>query len=72
MTATDITAASAQRPGTLPHALALDAFAEVSAALGATSVDQVLAVVARKVRQLVGVARCSIYLRDGDAGLFRW
>jgi sugar diacid utilization regulator len=71
MTATDITAASAQRPGTLPHALALDAFAEVSAALGATSVDQVLAVVARKVRQLVGVARCSIYLRDGDAGLFR-
>lgn len=71
MAATDTTAASAQSPTHDPQALALDAFAEVSAALGATSVEQVLAVVARKVRALIGVARCSIYLRDGDTGLFR-
>jgi GAF domain-containing protein len=51
--------------------LALAAFADVSAALGEGSVDEVLGVVARKVRTLIGVARCSIYLRDGDAELFR-
>lgn len=71
MTVTDITAAPVHRSGLAPHTRALDAFAEVSAALGATSVDQVLSVIARKVRELIGVARCSIYLRDGDSGLFR-
>jgi GAF domain-containing protein len=71
MTVSDITAAPIQGSGSAPQARALDAFAEVSTALGSNSVDQVLSVIARKVRELIGVARCSIYLRDGDSGLFR-
>jgi GAF domain-containing protein len=71
MTVSDITAAPIEGSGSAPQARALDAFAEVSTALGSNSVDQVLSVIARKVRELIGVARCSIYLRDGDSGLFR-
>jgi GAF domain-containing protein len=71
MTVTDTTDAPVHRSGSAPHARALDAFAQVSTALGTASVDQVLSVIARKVRDLIGVARCSIYLRDGDSDLFR-
>jgi sugar diacid utilization regulator/GAF domain-containing protein len=53
-------------------ARALEAFAEVGAALEtATGIDDVLRVIARKARALVEVERCSIYLRDDEAGLFR-
>jgi GAF domain/PucR C-terminal helix-turn-helix domain/GGDEF-like domain len=51
---------------------ALEAFAEVGAALErASGLDDVLRVIARKARALVGVERCSIYLHDEEAGLFR-
>src|SRR6202011_2566973 len=53
-------------------ARALEAFAEVGVALEtATGIDDVLRVIARKARALVAVERCSIYLRDDEAGLFR-
>lgn len=50
---------------------ALESVAQISAAVGATSVDEVLALAARKMRELAGVARCSIYLRESEGGLFR-
>ena len=51
---------------------ALEAFADVGTALeSATGIDEILRVIARKARALVGVERCSIYLRDEEAGLFR-
>lgn len=53
-------------------ARALEAFSEVGSALEtATGIDDVLRVIARKARALVGVERCSIYLREEEAGLFR-
>jgi GAF domain-containing protein len=53
-------------------ARALEAFAAVGGALeAATGIDDILRVIARKARALVGVERCSIYLRDDAAGLFR-
>lgn len=54
-----------------PQGEAVGTFVQMSAALNSASVEEVLTVIARRVRKLVGVARCSIYLRDGDAGLFR-
>jgi GAF domain-containing protein len=64
-----------KRPETAPasaKARALEAFAEVGAALQATSgIDDVLRVIARKARAIAGVERCSIYLREDDSSLFR-
>ncbi|MDQ1460760.1 MAG: hypothetical protein QOI08_2244, partial [Actinomycetota bacterium] len=71
MTPSDPTATRADACRAAPDVLALTTFAGVIAALGDASVDDVLAVVATEVRQLVGVERCSIYLREGDSGLFR-
>jgi DNA-binding PucR family transcriptional regulator len=51
---------------------AFAAFARVTAALEtASSVDDLLRVVAREVADLVGVSRCSIQLREEDGELFR-
>src|SRR5450631_2106416 len=51
---------------------AFSAFARVGPALEhADAVDDLLHVVVREVRELVGVERCSIALRDEQAGLFR-
>jgi len=48
------------------------AFARVAAAADdTTDIDELLHVVARQVRDLVGVERCSIHLRDDSAGIFR-
>ena len=53
-------------------ARAFAAFARVGPALEhAGAVDDLLHVVVREVRELVGVERCSIALRDEQAGLFR-
>ena len=53
-------------------ARALTAFAQVGAALeGASGVDDLLRVVVRQLSSLIGVERCSVYLRDEKAGLFR-
>jgi GAF domain-containing protein/sugar diacid utilization regulator len=51
---------------------AFAAFARVGPALEhAGALDDLLHVVVREVRELVGVERCSIALRDEQAGLFR-
>jgi GAF domain-containing protein len=72
MTTTEETAPLKADVCAAAHARALQAFADVGAALGASSsVDDVLRVIARKIRELVGVERCSVFLREGDAGLFR-
>ena len=48
------------------------AFADVAEALGSDrELDDLLHLVARKICELVGVRRCSVYLRDPDSSLFR-
>jgi len=58
-------------PAPDPYSEAVGTFVRMSAALNATSVDGVLSVIARATRELIGVARCSIYLREAEGGLFR-
>ncbi|MHB8690223.1 MAG: helix-turn-helix domain-containing protein [Solirubrobacteraceae bacterium] len=68
----DIPATGPQSTPSTANARALEAFSDVGAALDcATGLDDVLRVIARKARALAGVARCSIYLRDDEAGVFR-
>ncbi len=51
---------------------ALAAFARVGAALErARDIEELLRVVVREVAELVGVERCSVHLRDEQAGMFR-
>lgn len=51
---------------------AIDAFGDVAAAIGdLRDQDELLHLVARKICELVGVPRCSVYLRDGETGLYR-
>lgn len=51
---------------------AFAAFSRVAAAIDDTAeIDDLLHVVARQVSRLVGVERCSIHLRDDNAGVFR-
>ena len=55
-----------------PFLHVLAAFGRVGAALeSAREIDDVLRAIVHEVRMLVGVARCSIHLRDEKAGLFR-
>jgi sugar diacid utilization regulator len=51
---------------------AIRAFGEVAGALGEVKkLDDLLHLVARHICDLVGVHRCSVYLRDKDSDLFR-
>src|SRR4051794_2205535 len=50
----------------------VQAFYDVAAALGsAVCGDELLHLIGRKVCALLGVQRCSVYLRDGDSPLYR-
>jgi GAF domain-containing protein len=62
------------KQASVDHALGsvFAAFARVGATLERTrDLDEVLRVVVREVATLVGVERCSIHLRDEQAGIFR-
>src|SRR5260370_17632391 len=51
---------------------AFSALSKISPAIGqATCVDDVLHLVAKQVTQLVGVERCTIYMREERQNLFR-
>jgi sugar diacid utilization regulator len=51
---------------------AIHAFGDVAAALGdLREQDDLLHLVGRKICELVRVPRCSVYLRDGETGLYR-
>jgi sugar diacid utilization regulator len=51
---------------------AITAFADVAVALReAIDRDELLHLVARKMSGLIGVSRCSLYLRDEDTGFYR-
>jgi sugar diacid utilization regulator len=51
---------------------AIRAFGDVAGALGELrDIDDLLHLIAKHVCDLVGVHRCSVYLRDGDSDLFR-
>ena len=51
---------------------AIRAFGEVAGALGAAhELDDLLHLVAEHICELVGVQRCSVYLRDEDSDIFR-
>lgn len=54
-----------------PRGDAVEAFVRLSGVLSTTGLDEALMVIARSVRTLVGVARCSIYMREPDGGVFR-
>lgn len=60
-----------------PHAAAglrevVQSFHEISAAIAADAeLDLVLHLVARHITRLLGIDRCSVYLRDERSGLFR-
>jgi GAF domain-containing protein len=72
MKSSEITPRGPETPPVSARASALEAFAEVGAALqAAAAIDEVLRVIARKARALVSVERCSIYLREDGSDLFR-
>lgn len=51
---------------------AFEAFADIAAAIGGLSdPDELLHLVARRICELVGVPRCSVYRREDSSGLFR-
>ncbi len=51
---------------------AIRAFGDVAAAIGEVrEIDDLLHLIARHICDLVGVHRCSVYLRDEDSDLFR-
>jgi sugar diacid utilization regulator len=51
---------------------AIGAFGDVAAAIGELrDQDDLLHLIARKICELVGVPRCSVYLRDAETGLYR-
>lgn len=51
---------------------AIEAFGEVAEALRARSeLDELLHVISRKICELVGVERCSVYMHDREAGVYR-
>jgi sugar diacid utilization regulator len=51
---------------------AITAFGEVAGALGhVRDLDDLLHLIAKKICELAGVPRCSVYLRDEDSGLYR-
>ena len=51
---------------------AIRAFGDVAGALGdVREIDELLHLIAKHICELVGVQRCSVYLRDQDSGLFR-
>lgn len=67
--------AAVQPPASLERAdykEVIHAFGKVSAALGdSRELDSLLHLIAEQICELVGVRRCSLYLRDKSSGLFR-
>lgn len=67
-----IPAPEAAEDGRSVYREAIDAFGDVAAAIGELrEQDELLHLIARKICELVGVPRCSVYLRDAQAGLYR-
>ncbi len=66
----DRTASHAPKGGDYKEVI--HAFGKVSAALGDfRELDSLLHLIAEQICELVGVSRCSLYLRDKSSGLFR-
>ena len=59
-------------PPALGYAEVVSAFAEVAGAIsGDERLDTLLHLVAERICALLGIRRCSVYLRESDAGVFR-
>jgi sugar diacid utilization regulator len=59
-------------PSRTAYQRAIRAFAEVAGALGEVrEQDALLHLIAKKITELVGVQRCSVYLKDEETGFFR-
>src|SRR5262245_19489688 len=59
-------------PSRTAYRRAISAFAEVAGALGEVrEQDALLHLIAEKITELVGVQRCSVYLKDEETGFFR-
>jgi sugar diacid utilization regulator len=67
-----VTTAAAEGAPSSSYQAAIRAFAEVAGALTeARDSDTLLRLIGRHLCELVGISRCSVYLREPDSGLFR-
>ena len=61
-----------ERASTAAYRAAVQAFGEIAGALNETrDRDALLFLIARRVCELVGIERCSVYLKDDESGLYR-
>ncbi len=71
-TALPVKVSSPTAPPNDSYRAAIEAFGEVAEALrGHSELDQLLHVISRKICELVGVERCSVYMHDREAGVYR-